>query len=279
MPKSDPSSDNQMQLDGINPNHRKLNILILTQYFAPDGASWMPVAVCEEMKRRNHHVKVLTTFPHYTEGKVSHGYQQKFGFQETMDGVEVRRVPIIASHSRNPIGRIANYLSFVVSARRAKSFIRDADVIYVYGTPATVADPARAWSRSLGIPFVYHVQDIWPESVTESGFLPRGVATGLERLINSWLRRVYRAAAAVVVIAPTALNMLVERGAPRDHCHVVYNWADGPDEVSHKPQSGLTLLYAGNLGHFQDVETVIRAAMQGSHLPGLRLLIAGGGVL
>lgn len=256
-----------------------LNILILTQYFAPDGASWMPVAVSEEMKRRGHHVKVLTTFPHYTSGKISNGYRQKLKFTEIMNGVEVRRVPIFASHSRNPLGRIANYLSFVISARSARDFVRDADVIYVYGTPATVAEPARAWSKSLDIPFVYHVQDIWPESVTESGFLPRRLTNMLEQLINRWLTSVYSSAAAVIAIAPTATSMLVERGVPPDHAHVIYNWADGPGEVAHTKKQGLTLLYAGNLGHFQDVETVIRAAHRLSHLDDFRLRIAGGGVL
>lgn len=257
-----------------------LNILLLTQYYTPDGASWIPKAIAEEMTARGHIVKVLTTFPHYTEGKVSHGYKQRRRFEEIIDGLRVKRVPVFASHSRNPITRILNYVSFAVSARTAKKFAADADVIYVYGTPATVADPARAWTKSLGIPFVYHVQDIWPESVTESGFLPKKVTDTVETLINVWLRRVYQAAAANIVIAPSAMQMLIDRGAPAARTQVVFNWADGtPSPDRHSYSDGLSLLYAGNLGHFQDLETVIRAADKVSHLPKLKLRIAGSGVL
>lgn len=256
-----------------------LRILILTQYFSPDGASWIPDAVAAEMKKRGHHVKVLTAFPHYTGGRVAAGYRQRLRFTEVLDGIEVRRVPVVPSHSKNPIGRIANYISFILSSHTAKRYVEGADVIYVYGTPATVVEPARAWSKSLGIPYVYHVQDIWPESVTESGFLPRRILDVMEGSINRWLKRVYKSASATVAIAPTARQMLIDRGVPPERAHLVYNWSDGPEEIERSPTKGLVLLYAGNLGYFQDLETVIRAAKRMDHLPGFQLKIAGSGVL
>lgn len=266
----------------VNPDRvdaSSLKILILTQYFPPDGAAWFPEAVAAEMKERGHQVKVLTAFPHYTTGKVGEGYRQRLYFTEYQDGIEVRRVPIVPSHSKNPIGRIANYVSFMLSSRTARGFVEGADVIYVYGTPATVAEPARAWSKSLGIPYVYHVQDIWPESVTESGFLPRRVLDVMANGINAWLKRVYESASAVIAIAPTARQILIDRGVPPDRAHLVYNWADEPETIRRSSGEGLTLLYAGNLGDFQDLETVVRAASEVGDLPGFRLKIAGGGVL
>jgi glycosyltransferase involved in cell wall biosynthesis len=260
-------------------NPTSLRILILTQYFSPDGASWIPDAVAAEMKKRGHQVKVLTAFPHYTSGRVAEGYRQRLRFTEVRDGIEVRRVPVVPSHSRNPIGRIANYISFIITSRTAKRYVEDSDVIYVYGTPATVVEPARAWSKSLGIPYVYHVQDIWPESVTESGFLPRRVLDAMVSGINRWLKRVYKSASATIVIAPTARQMLIDRGVPPERAHLVYNWSDGPEEIDRSPSKGLALLYAGNFGDFQDLETVIRAARKLDHLPGFQLRIAGGGVL
>lgn len=256
-----------------------LRILILTQYFSPDGASWFPDAVAAEMKKRGHQVKVLTAFPHYTSGRVAEGYRQRLRFTEFRDGIEVRRVPVVPSHSKNPIGRIANYISFIITSRTAKRYVEDSDVIYVYGTPATVVEPARAWSKSLGIPYVYHVQDIWPESVTESGFLPRRVLDVLASGINRWLKRVYKSASATIAIAPTARQMLIDRGVPPERAHLVYNWSDEPVEINRLATKGLVLLYAGNFGSFQDLKTVIRAARKLNDLPGFQLKIAGGGVL
>lgn len=257
----------------------RLKILILTQYYPPDGASWFPEAVASGMKIRGHEVKVLTAFPHYTSGRVAEGYRQRLRFTEVRDGIEVRRVPVVPSHSRNPLGRIANYASFMVTSRTAKRYVEDADVVYVYGTPATVAEPARQWSKSLGIPYVYHVADIWPESVTESGFLPKRILDIVSSGINTWLKRVYKSASATIAVAPTAKQMLVDRGVPPERAHLVYHWSDGPEEIERAPTEGLTLLYAGNFGDFQDLETVIRAVTQVAHLPGLQLKMAGGGVL
>lgn len=262
-----------------------MKIVILTHYYSPDSAGWIPQDIALELAQRGHEVRVLTSFPHYETGKVARGYRQRFYHLEELGPIRVRRVPIFPSHSSNPIGRIANYASFALTARTAKSFIVDADVIYVHGSPATVAAPARTWSKSLGIPFVFHVQDIWPESVTESGFLPKSFAALCAKWINRWLALIYSEAAAVNAIAPTARRMLIQRGVPESKCHLVFNWAQeySPHEQLRvdcdSANAGLTVVYAGNLGVFQDLETVILAAHSLAGIPDFRLRIAGSGIM
>ena len=258
-----------------------MRVGILSQYFPPDGPGRFADELSQSLAARGHSVRVLTTFPHYTHGKTDPAFRQRAHSVEPRGEVTVRRVPIYARHSRNPLGRIANYASFIWSAGLAKSFLKDADVIYVHGTPATVVQPAHAWQKSMGIPFVYCVQDIWPESVTGSGMLPGPLARTAESLISRWLSRVYSRAAAIVVIAPHARQLLRERGVPLERIHVVYNWAREtvPGKViAERPTAGLRLLYAGNLGAFQDLETLLRAVAQVSDLGDLRLDIAGAGV-
>lgn len=258
-----------------------MRIAILSQYFPPDGPGRFADELSQELALRGHSVRVLTTFPHYDAGKSPLRGRQSVCSTEMRGAVAVRRVPIYARHSRNPLGRAANYLSFAWSATLERSFVKDADVVYVHGTPATVVQPAYAWAGSLGVPFVYCVQDIWPESVTGSGFLPPAVMAVAERIISRWLRRVYARAAAVIVIAPSAGKLLAERGAPADRVHLVYNWANeagGGRAVENCLRGrGLRLLYAGNLGVFQDLETVLRAVARVSGLQDIRLDIAGGG--
>lgn len=259
-----------------------MKIAIVSQYFPPDKPGRIADELSQELARRGHSVRVLTAFPHYDTGKVPPEYRQRLRHVESRGAVRVRRVPIIASHSSSAIGRIANYLSFPSSARSAASFVKDADVIYVHGTPATAAHVAYLWSKRFGIPYLYHVQDIWPESVTGSGFLPGPVGKFADRAISRWLRKVYATAAAVVAIAPSAQKLFVDRGASADRVHLVYNWARDSKVAASSPQGsrqGLTLLYAGNLGALQDLETVLKAAARMDDLKDLRLLIAGAGVL
>ncbi len=262
-----------------------MKIVILTHYFPPDSPGWIPHDLASGLAERGHMVRVLTSFPHYDTGKIARGYRQRLKHTEVLGKISVRRVPIFPSHSSNAIGRIVNYVSFSWSARTAKSFVRDADVIYVHGTPATVAAPARAWSKSLRIPYVFHVQDIWPESVTESGFLPRPISAIAGKLISRWLGILYSQAAAVNAIAPTAREMLIQRGVPKDKCHLVYNWSDESVQSRRsfacRPSNdrGLEVIYAGNLGVFQDLETVVMAAGRFGDRPGFRLRIAGSGIV
>ncbi len=260
-----------------------MRVVIVSQYFPPDGPGRLADELSQSLAERGHSVRVLTTFPHYDKGKAGPDFRQRAYWVETRGQVIVRRVPIYSHHSVNPLARIANYASFAWSVRLAKSFVKGADVVYVHGTPATAVQPAYAWRKSMGIPFVYCVQDIWPESVTRSGFLLRPLTVIAERLLGAWLSRVYSRAAAVVVIAPSARQLLKERGAPPERTHIVYNWArESPPHIEavrdRRAARGLCLLYAGNLGAFQNLETVLMAVAQVPDLKDFRLEIAGTGV-
>lgn len=255
---------------------------IVTQYYPPDP-QWIPSGVAQGLRDRGHDVRVLTTYPHYETGRIAHGFRQRWRDESVDQGVALRRVPIFPSHSRNPIGRVLNYLSFVWSARIARAFVANCDVIYVYSTPMTVAAAPRVWHRRWGVPYVLHIQDLWPESVTGSGLLPGSLNAFAERLLNFWLMRVYRDAAAVVSIAPTMGRMLEERGIDPRRGHVVLNWANEDDHSgqSHdfpRAEAGLSLVYAGNLGSMQEVDRIIEAIALLGDLEGLHLTIAGSGV-
>ena len=139
-----------------------------------------------------------------------------------------------------------------------------------------------------GMPFVYHVADLWPESVVESGMLGDGPwRTVIERLLAAWCRTLYRQAAAITVLSPGFKQLLTERGVPAEKIHVIYNWIDETMFRPVAPDSALAhdlglagrfnVVYAGNLGAFQGLETVIRAAVRLRHEPAIQIVIVGSG--
>lgn len=109
------------------------------------------------------------------------------------------------------------------------------------------------------------------------GRLNRLVASVLE----PWLRSVYSRSAAVIGIAPTMVKTLVSRGASRDCTHLIYNWADAgaPTHTLLPPVKGprAEVVYAGNVGEMQDLETAVRAAHMAADY-GVTLTIVGDGV-
>jgi len=254
-----------------------MRVLVLSQYYDPEPVP-IPAALAQGLTARGHDVRVLTGYPNYPEGRLASGYRQRRRHSEMINGIEVHRARLFISHSRNPLGRIASYLSFALNAAFYRPAFADIDVVYVYATQMTAAIPAHRWKRKWAVPFVLHIQDLWPESVTGSSILGGGVSGLVGGILGGWLTRMYRSASAVVAIGPRMRSILVERGAPVDHTYDVFNWAQLEDVVQRTPHHGTTIMYAGNLGAMQDLETVVRAAASVASVDGLRVVIVGAGV-
>lgn len=264
------------------PREQHNHVVVLSQFYPPEHHIFSPdvaAAAAEDGQR----VTVVTGYPNRPGGKLHSGYTQRFRHCEIINDILVHRVPLAINHSPKAIERIANFLSFSLSALTATPAVKDADVVYVYATPATAAIPAQVWRKLFGIPYVLHVPDLWPESVTGSGMLGEGhvnKATGF--LLNIWLKRLYGNADKLIAIAPGMRQLLMDRGHRPTQCATVYNWAE-EHLIEVKPaekfsSNGLKLLYAGNLGPMQDIETMLAAARRLEQCPGFQLEIAGEGV-
>jgi glycosyltransferase involved in cell wall biosynthesis len=209
--------------------------------------------------------------------------------REEMDGFSVLRVPLYPSHDGSAIRRFANYGSFALSATTiGASLIGSTDVGFVYHPPATVGLPAIVLKALKSIPFIYHIADMWPESVIESGMVGGGVAKRiLEALISSWCRFVYKQADAITVLSPGMKRLLVERGVAAEKIHIIFNWADEaifkpvPKDPALEEELGFrgrfNVVYAGNMGPFQGLDTVVKAAARIKDEPSIQIVMVGTG--
>ncbi|WLP87118.1 glycosyltransferase family 4 protein [Corynebacterium stationis] len=256
-----------------------MKVLIVSQYYPPER-SRIPAEIAQELNAKGHDVRVLTGYPNYPEGKIFPGYKQKWRSKEQHDEVEVLRVPLWADHSTSPLRRILNYMSFAFTSATASGFAKEADVIYVYATQMTPALGPWLWKRFRAAPYVLHVQDLWPDSILESSMIANSkVGRIIRTVLDPWLRSVYSGAAGVIGIAPTMVKTLVKRGSDENKTVAVYNWADdsAPDKSTEKSSERTEILFAGNIGDMQDLETVVRAAKLVEDIP-IRIAIVGDGV-
>ena len=266
-----------------------MRILILTQFFDPEPAAIPGMPLASWLRERGHQVEVVTGFPNYPGGHFYPGYEPALWRREDVDGVRINRVPLYPSHDRSGTRRTANYLSFAVSASTLGSALtRRADVAYVYHPPGTVGLPALIWKFARGIPFVYHIQDLWPESVVESGMVGgKRTQRAISWALSRWCQLVYREAERIAVLSPGFKRILIERGVPGDKIEVVRNWVDEsvfmpmPRDETLARQLGLygrfNLVYSGNLGYFQGLDCAIRAATRLRHLDRFQLVFIGSG--
>ena len=263
-----------------------MNILIVSQYYFPEQAS-IPIGIATELTRRGHSVEVLTGYPNYPSGVIYTGYKMRWRLREEHGDVAVLRVPLYPNHSQSAAKRILNYASFAITSSCARVAAERADVIYVYATQMTAAFGPWAWSFAGGAPYVLHVVDLWPDSISASslGSSSRAVRA-LTATLRPWMTNVYRRAAAVVGVTPSMVEQLRVRGVRAGRLHTVFNWADeqSVSEIlrrstnkSIKTRDVTNIVYAGNVGDVQDLETAVRA-MKKLHGAGVRLTIVGTGV-
>lgn len=265
-----------------------MRVLQLTQYFQPEpGLKGLPLA--RGLVDLGHEVQVLTGFPNYPGGKLYDGYRLRVLQREVMDDVAVTRLPLFPSHDRSALRRSATYLSFFASAASVGALAASpADVIYAYHPPITTGAAAAVLGKRLNAPFVYDVQDLWPDSLTSTRMVDRDSL--LLRSVSRVCQFVYGRAGRIIALSPGMKRALVEQGVPEDKVRVIYNWCHSeetmtpgsPDEQL-KQALGMAgkfnVVFAGNIGPAQGLESVVSAAeMLRELVPDVQIVLVGGGL-
>lgn len=236
-------------------------VLLVSQWFDPEP-TFKGLIFAKALQARGYDVQVLTGFPNYPVGRVYEGYRIRLFQRETVDGIKVIRVPLFPSHDASGIRRALNYVSFALSASVAALFVRRPSVAYVYHPPATVGVVAAVLKYFRGVPFVYDVQDLWPDTLAATGMVD---GSWLLRAVDRFMTAVYRSSSRIVVLSQGFRRVLIARGVPDAKIQVIPNWTYEPpyeDPSGERADDAFVVVYAGNIGAAQSLEIVIQAAIQ-----------------
>ena len=243
----------------------KPRVLLLTQWFDPEP-TFKGLVFARELVRQGFDVEVVTGFPNYPGGKVYAGYKIKLIQRELIDGVEVTRLPLYPNHDQSAIKRVLNYASFAASALFYGFFIaKRADVMYAYHPPLTVGVAASLIRWVRGIPLVYDIQDMWPDTLRATGMLDNPQLLTLVGRVCDW---VYKQVDQLVVLSPGFKRLLLQRGVTESKIEVIYNWADesalmspvGSVPAAFPGADRFRVVFAGNMGKAQALDAVLDAA-------------------
>ncbi len=267
-------------------------ILLLTLVFAPDGVSTavLMTELALELRAPGHEITVLTATPHYNidpEARARQPLKPHWGgllYQSDCQGIPVYHASIPMKGNR-VVARLLDYIRFhAISTFAGLTLAGDYDVILTPSPPLTIG--LSAWLLGLvrRAPFIYNVQEIYPDVAVSLGLLRnRRIIWLMEQLE----RFVYARASAVVVISEWFRRALLRKGVPAHKLHVIPNFVDadfvqpGPRDNEFGRQHGLNgqfvVLYAGNIGLTQGFETIVEAAGALAAVPDLRFVIVGDG--
>ena len=265
-----------------------MRILIISQYFWPE--SFVINQLSKTLVLQGHQIVVLTGKPNYPNGDVYPGYAIKGNQCEWMGNVEVIRVPLRPRKSNNGIDLFLNYISFIWSGLLRFPFLvksREFDVIFVFApSPITSAIPAILLKYLKRIHLAVWVQDLWPESFAATGFIKNKI---ILKMVSYLIRWIYSCSDTLLVQSEAFIKQLSDLtnldkviyypnaiGDMQKQCKQ-NKYSQLPEHLTAVLENNFCLVFAGNIGKAQSVETLIFSAQQLNSYPKIRIVLVGKG--
>ena len=179
-----------------------------------------------------------------------------------------------APYTSNDWRRVRNWLSFSRSLGRWSPNGSRPDVIIGSSPHLFAALAALRMARRLHVPFVLEVRDLWPESLVAAGGRKGAAYHGFAALAAYLYARADR----IIVLARGSRDHLAGLGVDDGKIVYVPNGAD-PTPIAQsaaRPDTPLTLAYAGAHGPANGLDTVLGAAALLRDEP-CRILLVGDG--
>ncbi len=188
---------------------------------------------------------------------------------------------------QNAILRALRY--FLVSIIQFWKGIRakDIDLIYVASTPPTQGALAALVKKVKRIPFVYNLQDIFPDSLAGTGLAKKdGFIWKIGRVIEDFT---YRNADKIIVISEDFKKNIMAKGVPEEKIEVIYNWVDQDAvhdipraenklfDMYHLDRSKFYITYNGNIGLTQNMDMLLEVAKALEANEDLHFVLVGNG--
>jgi glycosyltransferase involved in cell wall biosynthesis len=254
----------------------KPRLLVLNQYYWPgvEATAHLLTELCEALTA-DFDVTVVTG--------VLHGHENSLR-KEFRNGVRILRVPSTSFERSKLAARASNYVTFLSRALVRTLRGRRPDLVMCMTDPPMVGDVGLAVARRFRVPLVVISEDVFPEIALELKRLENPIAIGvLRQLVGLYLRRADR----IVAIGETMRKRLEEKGAPAERISVIPNWVDTTAITPQPRDNGwarrkklrqaFTVMHSGNVGHAQNLDTLVRSATFLRDLEDLQILIVGFG--
>lgn len=200
----------------------------------------------------------------------------------------VHRFPLM-KEGTNSIGRALRYFLLCVKLFNKGVFNKEAkgaDIMFISSTPPIMGATAALVKKCNHKPFVYNLQDIFPDSLVGTGLTHKGsLLWKIGRKIENFT---YKHADKIIVISEDFKKNIMAKGVPEEKIEVIYNWVDQnavvdiPREENKLfdkygiDRSKFYIEYSGNIGLTQNMELLLEVAkrLESDEVRGERLEVS-----
>lgn len=269
-----------------------MKILYLPAYFEPELAAsgYLAANRSEAFAAAGFDMLVYTPVP--TRG-VSEGVRKIYEERKEehlYDGrMKVLRFPLIRE-GKNPIQRALRYIIAAFKQYWWASHTQEAkqcDVMFVASTPPIQGAMAALVKKRTHIPFIYNLQDIFPDSLVGTGMAKKGgLLWRIGRVIEDFT---YRNADKIIVISEDFKRNIMTKGVPEEKIEVIYNWVDEQAVKEVKREDNILfdrygldrnkfyVTYCGNIGLTQNMDMLMDVAKELEIEQGIHFVLVGNG--
>jgi len=265
-----------------------VRILILTEAFPPEirSASHLLYELAESLVEKGFKVTVITRFPKDYINKIDKKYRGKLFSREKMGRINVirlnsfsflRHIPLIRGLSQFILSGLL-VIGGIVSGRQ--------DIILTYSPPLPLGISAYLLGKIKKAPFIFNVQDIFPQSVIDLGLLKSKILIKISELMEKYI---YKKACFITVHSEGNRENVINKGVNPEKVIIIHNWVDTDLIKPNKNQdnnfrrkinlsSKFVVSFAGVMGFAQGLDIVISCAELLKLYKDILFLLVGDGV-
>lgn len=203
-----------------------MHILLVSNYFEPDsGAAAVRLTrLAHLLYQQGHQVTVLTSLPHYPQGKIHEGYRGKSVVVENRDGIKIIQTWLLTTQSPRISRKILSQISFMLTAFLRGLFIQKTDVILIEAQPIFPSLAGVALALLKRTPYVLNVSDLWPDHLLSVGALTD--SSIIYRIARYIVDFTYHHAHQIIAMSPVWAEKIRHYSDKNDKVKVIYNGVD-----------------------------------------------------
>lgn len=266
-----------------------MKVLYLDAYFKPEKISGSHFAedMRQALAKAGHTMEIYAPTPSRgVTDEVRAEYKKRRNEIELDGAVRIHRFPLYRE-GKNSVGRAIRYVICNIQLLWFGLTAKDISIAPIGSTPPTNGLMGSVMKKLKKIPFVYIVQDLFPDSLVSTGISKEGSI--IYKIGNFVSNLTYKNAAHIITISESIKEKLIGRGVPEDKISVVYNWID--TEITHHVERKDNTLfeefsldrdkfyvtYAGNIGNSQNVEIIADCAEKLQEIEDIEFVVFGDG--
>lgn len=221
------------------------------------------------LSERGDDIRIVSAPPYYPAWQIGQGFSNWWKYHQESDRLSVYRCPLWVPHKPSGLKRILHLLSFAITSFPVvlwQGLTWKPDLVLLIAPAIACSLGATITANLSGAKSWIHIQDFEVDAAFEMGILANN---SLKKIILNGEKWIIQQFELVSTIAAPMQKRLLDKGINHDRLILFPNWVDTesifPTDSSMRNELGIAseqivVLYSGNMGKKQGLETVVEAA-------------------